>query len=342
MVRGLPWRLSASYPPVTNPLSPEQRQAVRDKLRLKSNPSFGDVLHWLWVFGTGPEATVHDEQVRRLLDEITDAARLEKRYQVVSSLVRTAHGVRYTFSDPRFVDSRRERGRHAYQALAVFAELGVPTTQPLTTPQGIGTVADLLQDCLFDFQLREVSDVEPEWAATAIALYLPPARAWQNRWGEKLTFDDLGRYLLERPQAKSSCAGTHLLFDLAVLMQVHRQCPIFSRPVALQIDDFLAVTVATVERTQRPDGSWGTDWRGQTLPYSDSPATSLLITGHLAECLTYLSPNHQVRADIVFRSLGFLAKTVEAASEAEVANDYCPYSHAARVLLHCPNHKERV
>lgn len=330
---GSPKPLSASYPPVRNPLSHEQRESLRRKFRLRSDSSVGTLLHWLRVFGTGPEAPAHDGEVRGLLSEVCDAARLKRRYRTGRSpLVRTAHGARYMFTDS--VLPQPERGGHAYQTLAIFAELGLPASHPLTTSQGAGTVSDLLRDCLLNFQLREVPDIEPDWAAVAISLYLPPIRAWKNRWGENLTFDDLARYLLARPIGWWSCEGTHLLFALAALLQVHRQCPVLSRPTALKVDDFLAVTAALIERTQRHDGSWGSNWRGAAS--LETPATTLLITGHLLESSTYFPLSHQLRSDVVAKALGFLARTLEVASDADIATDYCPYSHAVRALLHCP------
>lgn len=336
----LPRKLACRYPPGTCPLGPEQRQAIRQKLRLKQGASFGSLLHWLRVFGTGPETPAHGQEVRALLAEIMDAGRLMLRYKSESPLVRTAQGMRYIFSNARSRPPRPERGSHAYQALSVFAELGLPLSHPLIPAEGAGRVSDLFHDCLLNIQLRDVSDMEPEWAAVAIALYLPPTSAWQNRWGERLTLSDLADYLLGRPPEHSSCAGTHLLFDLAALLQVHRQCTVLSRSAASRVEDFMAVMAATAERTQRPTGSWGPEWHGRAALYPDSPSTTLLVTGHLLEGLTYLPPQHQIRPGVANKALAFLARELEAADDTAVAADYCPYSHAARVLLHCPNGEE--
>lgn len=197
-------------------------------------------------------------------------------------------------------------------------------------------MADLIRDCLQNFQLREVSDVEPEWATTAIALYLPPISSWKNRWGDWVTLDGLARFLLRRQQGGSACVGTHALFAGAVLAQMHRRFSLLSAETAAGLDALFAKTVSSLTRAQRPDGSWGGDWSGGRSAHAESSELALLVTGHVLESLMYIPPHHRVPDDVAARGLGFLLKAVEAASESDVASHYCPYSHAARVLLNWP------
>jgi hypothetical protein len=332
-----PWQLTPTPSAVASPAGPQQARAIEHKIRLRPDMSFGALLHWLRVFGTGPLAAANRVQVADVLEDLTHVEKLERRFGARSALMRTPYGLRYSFTDPRSPTSLQERVRHAYQPLAVFAELGIPTNCPLVTPDRVGTVAELIRDCLQNFQLRDVEDIEPEWACAAIALYLPPVTNWQNRWGDPITFDELTRFLLRRlPQAGAACAGTHALFTAAVLMQMHQRFSLLNSSTVARLDDLFATTTAALARAQRPDGSWGGDWSGRGSLYAESTDLALLVTGHVLEALMYAPPDHRVRDEVVARALKFSLKAIEAASEADVANGYCPYSHVARVLLHWP------
>lgn len=334
--RRIPWELTPSAQAASNPLDARLSREIRDKIRLRPDMSFGGLLHWLRVFGTGAQAAEYRAEVVDVLGDLVDAERLKRRFDARSSLLQTPYGMRYSFTDPRSPTSSPEQGRHAYQPLAVLAELGVPTDFPLATPDRDGTVADLIRDCLQNFQLREVADVEPEWATIAIALYLPPISSWRNRWGDRVTLDGLARFLLRQRVTESACVGTHALFAAAVLAQMHRRFSLLGAEAVDGLDGLFAATVSALARAQRPDGSWGGDWSGPGSPHAESTELAVLVTGHVLESLMYLPPQHRVSDEAVARGLGFLLKAIEAASDSEVASHYCPYSHAVRVLLNWP------
>src|SRR5262249_25646829 len=150
-----------------------------------------DLVHWLRVFAERPQNLGAGPTVAWVLGEVTDAGRLERRFGRPSCLVETHDGARYRFARPASPEFSLEKGLHAYQTLATLAEIGVAMGQRLILPAGTATVAALLRDLMANFQLRSVEGIEPEWAAVALLLYLPPIRSWRNRWGETIDLESV-------------------------------------------------------------------------------------------------------------------------------------------------------
>jgi hypothetical protein len=175
----------------------------------------------------------------------------------------------------------------------------------------------------------------------AYLYYLPPARAWVNRFGESYSFDDLARGLMDQPLEKTSCAGTHNVFTLVLLARLDREHPVLPPAARQRLDDWLKGCVRVVRRRQHPDGSWpidwvlelssGSGWRGWFLDDRDRKYL-LLTTSHLAELLLYLPPDLRAPPDVVRRAGEWLRQELRRATRGEVLEGFCPYSHAACVV----------
>jgi hypothetical protein len=215
-----------------------------------------------------------------------------------SPLVRSASGIRYPTMD-RAATADRSLEQHRDHTLAAFGELGLPLSYPLKVGGRPASLRDVLRDSIANFHLGQE---EIAWTAMAYALYLPPIRAWVNRYGERFTFDDLAVELQHRPMDKESCGGTHLLYSLTLLARVDAKATVLSGTARGRVIAHLMQCVDVLERTQQPDGSWPAWWNHELLPgghpaglsLADNAVNRLLMTGHLAEWLLYLP--EQIRA----------------------------------------------
>jgi hypothetical protein len=231
---------------------------------------------------------------------------------------------------------------HPYQALAIFAEIGLPLTASLFASEEPASVKDLLQDCLLNMQLREVTNMETEWGAMAVILYLPSVRSWQNRWGETLDFDQLARFLMQRPLRSYSCRGTHMISTLAAILQLHNRHDVLTRATVARAEDLCRDIAVRMRRTQRRNGSWGDDWDGEASSEPEARWRPVHVTGHLMECQILLPPSLQLPADSMDRSAQYLHNAMQQARDIDIQQQYCPYSHAGHVLLEWPDRIRRL
>lgn len=179
-----------------------------------------------------------------------------------------------------------------------------------------------------------------EWTSIALALYLPPARSWTNRFGETFTFDDLAKELLDRPSERASCYGTHLFYGLTLLLRVHEECvPILSDAMAKRVRERIENVVAVVIQMQMENGAWYNQWDLElragprtlaSTPVDEDP--SLLATSHIAEWLMYLPSDLQPPRHVFVNSAMWLLKTVREATPEQKWRGFCPCTHSICVL----------
>jgi hypothetical protein len=168
------------------------------------------------------------------------------------SLVQTREGLRFiSTSDPVPAASA-----HIDQCLAVLGGIGVSLDHPLYTPVGRGTLRNVLEDSVANFQL----DVEVEWTAIAYTLYLPPQRSWQNKIGERFDFDMLATEIMSRSFADAPCKGTHGLYALTLMIRAHQLEPILSESCHQLVKTYLRNCVDAVGRKQLENGAFPGEW----------------------------------------------------------------------------------
>ncbi len=249
---------------------------------------------------------------------------------------KTRHGIRCAVAPSR----RSAREHHRDQALGVFSELGLPLSTPFTIAGEAHSLREMLDDSLANYSSRQV---EVDWTAFAYALYLPPKRSWTNKYGEPFTFDDLAESVMARPLGSGSCAGSHLVWAMIALVRVDQEhTPILSPPVREKLRTRLKEVVRGAVESQRPDGSWWTDWHSSLSPSDARPgvqpnhstlASRLLATSHIPEWLMHLPEEIPVPVESIHRASGWLYQQWrEVQSTDFVAEHFCPCSHAAAVL----------
>ena len=320
---------------LTSPVEGAQVRAAVARLARPHPQDLAEVLHVLRVFG--PDASIPmagEPSGIKVLDLALDYERSRAYFRTGPTLIDTRDGVRCRKVETSDLNKRHEKEAHEDQLLAALAELGVPLGHVLTTSRGARSVRRLLDDALAKFDLKQP---EIEWSALAFALYVPPRVSWQDRFGTRTTFDDLAAEMMRRPFDETrACAGTHLVYSLTVMLRVDEMTPVFTEPVRRQVRSYLERLVAAAVRNQWPDGVWDLNW------YADAPAmpkrnegegwTSVLATGHQVEWLAILPTDLLPPRPPLLRALRWLHGQLQAASEAQLTEHFCPYSHAGRVL----------
>jgi hypothetical protein len=335
--RALPLRVEPTAPP----LDLLDRRRVWDaviRLEQADTKTMSDFLHILRVFGPDAMVRVGGGTLRAgALDLILDSRRNRDFFHGNPTLIDTRDGVRCRTYDRDQGAKQAERQAHDGQLLAVLAELGIPLHRPLSTSGGSWTVGRLLDDMLanFDLKAREI-----EWVALAIALYLPPRSGWTDKFGRSYTFGDLVNELMSRTlNSERACAGTHLLYSLAVILRADEEAPVLTAPVRAALRSYLEEKRSLALRTQAQDGTWDVRWyEGQgdeaaLGPSTDRADRKVLATGHQIEWMLLLPTEMLPSRDCILRAANWLHAKLLSEVQPVVVDHYCPYSHAGRVLL---------
>ncbi|HVA47107.1 MAG TPA: hypothetical protein VNH11_12135 [Pirellulales bacterium] len=316
-------------------LSPALINLVRDRLRWRAEMGVSHLLHWMRVFADPSSEEFIPDTAREVISLLTDARKIESRFGQAAVIVETDHGIRYLsglVNRKLRVDSRPA---HPFQELAAFAEAGLPASKPISTASRTRVLGDAVRDCLLNVQLREGRRAEPEWALCVAAHYSAVA-AWTNRWGEMISLDGWASFLLDREPTRFCCGGTHLLQSLALLLRLARgnEDIALGRRMSERVRNRCSELSRSLADSQSPEGTWGAHWiKGAAT--ADYRHRDLHITAHVIEAQLYLPEDLRIAHDSVRRALNCLERAFTLASDDDVMSDYCPYSHAGRVLLRC-------
>lgn len=330
--------------PTDRPLIPLSRDKLQwlDQLiqpsKVKSNVS--DVLHVLRVHGLnstpkGSEYSSGHEMLALLCDEEISAS-----FFGHSAIVSTRYGARFPTFVPSIQSPIRSMEVHRDQCLAVLGELGVPLHHKLAINGQNKCLHDVLKDSIANFYIDQQ---ELEWTAVAYGCYLPPARSWQNRFGETATFDDVATILLNRSLSDATCAGTHRLFTLTILLRIDREhIPIFSLGMREKVLAWLKECLGIALKSRSADGSWDLSWHPSVLkappdywtPAHDGRMVRILATGHLAEWMLYLPEDLKVPDEVLRQSGMWCFERLRIATPRQIEGAFCPYSHCASVVRH--------
>jgi hypothetical protein len=183
---------------------------------------------------------------------------------------------------------------------------------------------------------------ELEFSASAFARWLPPTRAWENRFGERFTFDDLVRALVAQPLGKGSCQGCHVPYALTCILLATQEYPdLISSASRSALEGRLREMSRCLEANELPRGGWDKRWSGQ---YVDSPENvffelkphfdEISATGHHLEWIALVPPSLRPEPRVVERAARALVAGVTGLSDEDLAKPkgYLPLTHAARAL----------
>jgi hypothetical protein len=310
----------------------ETLQVVLERLRPRRKDALSALLHAMHLYG--PAVTVEVGVGERVpaLELILDADRAKGagfRFGDGQVLARTSYGYRFPPTDSfRLGLDQSNTESHRGQGLATLASVAVPLNTRITADGGgEGRVADILNDLVANFSLEG----EIFWDATALAIYLPPNRGWKDKFGRTYTFDDLAGELLRRPPDGSSCVGTHILIDLAILLRADAESPLLSPVRRSALRSHLGDAVARLGRSRLAEGGWGRDWHERDGSES-TPREIVISTGHHLEWLMLLPDDLRPDLSVLVRAAkhGLRILSYESKDPEWVRLQYCPATHAAR------------
>lgn len=323
-------------------LSAVQRNFVTGLLRPpaegKASNSF--CLHWLRIHGLHGKAPTApapfrsgDEVLPLLLNSHAGAG-----YFGTSPMARTRDGFRFLLQNEALFRGASAES-HRDHCLAALGELGVPSSSPVTVGDESLALEDALRDSVANFHLGQE---EIEWTALAYTLYLPPRKEWRNRFGEQYTFDALATEMLGRPLGRSSCAGAHLFYAVAVLARADQEFDLLSPAVRERVRSWLERCLAELIRTQAADGAWSWDWHtaltAETSPqfrwpqYPTSSVHRVAITGHVLECFLRLPGPISPPDEVIRKAAEWLWAHLQEVAPQAVSESFCPYTHAICAL----------
>jgi hypothetical protein len=292
----------------------------------------------LWSLRSGSPCPQRDS-ANRMLEALLDhrAARKESP-SGPPFLVSTQHGVRFMEMNrdtPSTYQAVRES--HVGQTLSVLAEVGVPLTAEVWTPDGPATLQAVLDDTVANFNLEQ----ELDWVTVSLALYLPDRAGWCNKYGARHTHADIARKLLERPLGKgSSCAGIHTLYALTVLLRADEQRGFLPGPTREEVERYLCAARDKLALCQRATGAWDRNW-AEERPTTEGPSgtfsaqsdvETVLVTGHHLEWMA-LAPNRlRVPRSQLVRAAEFVCLETSRQTPQTVWGNLCPYTHGLRAI----------
>jgi hypothetical protein len=222
---------------------------------------------------------------------------------------------------------------HRDQTLAALAESGVALDVPLEAEDGTFEVRDLLRTSLNEFHLGQE---EISWTASAYIAYLPPQTRWQNRYGERFSFDRLVEEIMQRSLTKESCGGIHLVMALTKAARVDQDVTTILDPeVRERLVGYLRGKVSEAVGSQLEDGSWPLDWSPSgtvrpELEFTPDPTdtAAVTITGHLLEWFHLLPEDLKPPAGTVKAGTVWMRSKLRSAPRESVIENFCPYTHA--------------
>ena len=314
---------------------------VVDRLRLNRFPGLSLLLHSASIYGLEMEVPDYPAPEKVTLKEAIFNHQVGSKYFVDGPIfVETAWGIRNRVQVKARMRWQSEMQAHPGQLLCELAKHGVALDEHITLGQETFTVRDMLLDTISIFNF---SEPQIEWNCIALTLYLPPQKEWTNKFGTTFSFDAMAAELLKRELGSrhSSCYGIHLLEAQAILLRADDEYDLLSPAVRKKIHNHLIRQISALERTQLPDGSFNKIWYAPDLPASSISSifaetdrnSRVHITGHHIDWILLLPDDMLPPNDVFDRAGHFLLSSISACEERDLHRHYCPYSHAARVLL---------
>lgn len=153
---------------------------------------------------------------------------------------------------------------------------------------------------------RVNADQELSWTIIVVGQYLGTDISWTNSYGEKLRFEDLVRYEVHANVEQAACGGTHRLFGLQWVYNLHLRNGGKADGVWKDLVDEQKKYQEIARKYQNADGSFSTDFfRGP----GNAPDMQLRMntTGHILEWLAYSLPESELRREWVVRAVNRLA-----------------------------------
>ncbi len=274
---------TASVPAETLPSAPEtvpdplknRVEAAIDNVRerdLLMTNGFWTIFHG--ILGLGPSVTLLDPDTGKrvnALDYICDGGELRGL-----RFLPTRQGVDVQ-TGPVMVGQG-----HQDQFIAELAQWGMPADRQFNVLGRDYTYMDFVRQA----QMRARTDQKQElsWTILVVGQYLGTDISWTNAYGQHLRYEDMLRYELDLPVEEAPCGGTHRLFDLDWVYQLHKLRGEPMTGVWQDVPRKLTQYRDLAHKFQNPDGSFSTNFsRGPGN--ADDKQLRINTTGHTLEWL---------------------------------------------------------
>lgn len=263
---------------------------------------------------------------------VTDNRRFMELYgpKTPPLLIDAPHGVRVRMQEGLTTAS------HDDHTIAGLAEVGTPLDFPVVTPNRTTDYRAMLVQALYDFSLNQV---EYEWSAAALAMFLPPSNGWTTSEGQRIDFDVIARRMMREELPRGVCFGNHRMYTLTLFLRVDDEHHILSPEGRAEVTSFLIDKTQKLVQHQHADGYWDGKWpvqaasSGQTNNSSGDVLTDrILATGHALEWWAMAPAECHPPRETLAKAGQWMVRTIEGLTPEQVDNYYTFLTHAGRAL----------
>jgi hypothetical protein len=297
LVESRPLAKSATAEEAPRPLLKDRIERAVDQVRhrdLLTSNGFWAIFHG--ILGLGPTCTLVDPErgVRmNAIDYIADGGAVRGLH-----FIPTQYGVDVETGE-MFVSQG-----HQDQFVAEMAQSGLPPERTFRVEGKPRPFLDFIRHS--QMRARVTADQELSWTILAVGHYLGTDCSWTNAAGEQLRFEDLVRYEVAANIEQAACGGTHRLFGLQWVYNLHLRKGGAMTGVWKDLHDEQLRYQHVARQYQNPDGSFSTEFfRGPGA----APDMQLRMntTGHIVEWLAYSLPESELRQEWMERAVNRLA-----------------------------------
>ncbi len=332
-----PWTIAPRYdePRVA---TDQQLAAVLDRVKPPTRPlKTNNIVHALRLWGVA--ADFHDPQIptgRQMRDYLLDDGvfRQFAGEQTPPLFYRDKDGLAVRSFDDALTNHDTS-SYHADDLLATLAEVGTSLDTPMHLRDGDATVGQLLSDSLRRMHLDRL---EYEWAIISYARYVFPEKQFTNKFGDRLTVNQLVDEAITPAMGLGPCNGLHRLEALAVLLRADEQARALRPDTKQKMLAHMKQVSDLLTQSQTSAGYWTRQWPQGAAASAPAKGAGgdiydqILVTGHHLEWLALAPESVQPPRETIVRAGQWLARTLLELDQKDLEAAYGPYTHAARAL----------
>lgn len=265
-------------------------------------------LHYYWQRPEDAAVRTHWGMMHQIMvfDRDTQIIQRRQRYNAVAWMAgNNACRNQLLFTrDRRGIAARTGVGLQGHQAqlLAIFGQINVPLDYSIYANRQPYKVQDLLQREMLDCK----SGAELTFTLIALAHYTDSDTSWVSSDGQRWDVERVIREELAQPIVGTACGGTHRLMGFGHALRRRRA---EGKPISGQwdrADRYLRDFTEYTWSLQNRDGSMSTAWFERSEDNGDLDR-KIQTTGHMLELLMVITPDDQMQAPRMLRTVGFLA-----------------------------------
>jgi len=314
---------------------------VWDRIKIPENASWSELLHYVEFWGAQRNIISSDKQgtCSSILSSILESKSASPSLDCGGFHIVTPDGIRFrTLDSSRGPLHRSGSFRriavdpHKDATLATCAMIGVSSKSEMHVCSRSATLHDCIRYVKHNYHPSNAS----EWTYLSLILYLPPARKWENKYGDQYDFDSVARELMMyNHQGRSACFGAHLSFGLAALLSVDSQSTVLLPSTRSAILNYFDERRRELIARQRRDGAWQPD---QMTSKNDTDLTVLTemevisYTSHTLEWLAIIDRFAQMDRGSVDSALEYVLNSLESTAADNFESHFVICVHAANAL----------